>query len=429
MRQSINRNIVAQFYSQVVTFAIQIGTVPFLLVAWGIERYGVWLLISAIPAYLALADFGFTFIAKNDMAMRYSAGDKHGALVTYQSVFCLLVLICIILAIVLWIAIFLLPLNEWFNFGRESIQDVKLVLFLQFLSVLLYQFFLLFCSGIRCEGLFATESALAASGRLVEAFSIVIIAVSGGGLLAASFGALIVRLLFLLGTGVWLKIRVKWLSLGFINAERERLRELTVPSLTYMLLPISNALVIQGPLVILGALVTPMAVALYSVTRTVARLGMSGANMLAYAFTPAYSQAWGAKNYELFFQLINKHKKLFLIGLIAYLLVSIPFATKIILIISKNHLSPDLALCIVMIIGVCFEMIWNSLFAPLAAINEHSKLPMLILLSSIAIISLGVIFHTPMQLSILIVMSQFLVLILVIKMFYYNLILKKVIYD
>lgn len=417
MKNSINRNILAQGYSQIVTFAIQLGTVPFLVTAWGVERYGVWLILTAIPAYLALTDFGFTFIAKNDMAMRVAGGDKNGALVTYQSVFALLIGICAVCAVLLFSSVFFLPLKEWFNFGNESIEDIRWVLIFQFSSVFIYQFFLLFCSGIRCEGMFATESTLAASSRLIEALSIVTIALCGGGVFEAALGALITKLIVVLSTGVWLHTKVKWLKLGFSNVRINNIKQLAGPSMSYMLVPISNALMIQAPLVILGAFSTPVAVALFSITRTVARLGMSGANMLAYAFTPVYSRAWGSKNKIEFYRAINKHRNLFLIGFVLYLLISIPFSSELVSIISKQHILPSMILCLIMTIGVSLEMVWNSLFTPLIALNVHRRLPVVLLFTSVFSISLGVKFPNPIDLSILIFISHLIILIVVVNAF------------
>ena len=52
----------------------------------------LWRLAASVGAlaYLTLSDFGFTFIAKNEMTMKAASGDLQGALVTYQSVFMLL---------------------------------------------------------------------------------------------------------------------------------------------------------------------------------------------------------------------------------------------------------------------------------------------------------------------------------------------------
>lgn len=417
MRSGLGRNIFAQGYSQIVTLSIQLGTIPFLLLSWGVERYGVWLLLTAIPAYLVLADFGFTFVAKNDMVMRVASGDRVGALATYQSVFSLLLLLCSVILLLLGLLVFVLPLDLWLNLGQETIGEVRWVLVIQFSSVLLYQFFLLICSGIRCEGYFATESILVATGRLTEAISIVLIALIGGGIFEASMGGLVTRLFFIFGTAIWVSKNISWLQLGFNNVQILRVKSLVKPSLTYMLVPISNAFMIQAPLVILGALSSPVAVALYSITRTVARLGMSGANMLSYAFTPAYSQAWGHGNRPKFVSLLNTHKFLLILGLVSYFIFAFLYSPFFILLISKHHISPNLTLCAIMTLSVASEMLWTSLFTPIVALNQHNRLPYLILLTSIASIVMSVFFPDPIGLATLVLLSHIVILLLVSAIF------------
>ncbi len=68
-----------QIYNQVINLGVQIALVPIFLHAWGAERYGVWLLLSAIPTYLTFSDFGFTLSAKNEMTIKAAKGRTAGA--------------------------------------------------------------------------------------------------------------------------------------------------------------------------------------------------------------------------------------------------------------------------------------------------------------------------------------------------------------
>ncbi|VDC33967.1 hypothetical protein XINFAN_04168 [Pseudogemmobacter humi] len=402
----VGRNLLAQLYSQVVTFAIQLGTVPFLIMAWGVDRFGVWLLLTAIPSYLALADFGFTFIAKNDMTMRVAKGDRNGALVTYQSIFVLLLIGCTGFAAALTLGVLAAPLDHWFDLGEESLSTAREVLLLQFGAVLVYQFFLLSCAGLRCEGMAATEASLAATSRLVEAMGVVGVALSGGGLVAAAIVGLVVRMGFTIGTLGWLARKAPWLRLSFAHLERARLQALAGPSLSYMLVPISNALLIQAPLVILGAFATPAAVALFGVTRTVARLGMSGANMLAYAFTPEYSHAAGAGDTLRFQRSLKRHLVLFLIGFALYLALCLPFGSLGVQMISGGKIAPVTTLVWLMVAGVALEMLWNSLFAPLVALNRHRHLPVLMTSAAAVAILASLAWPTTTGVALMILLAQ-----------------------
>src|SRR5580704_12815917 len=90
VRRRLIRGFGATALGPVVTAIIQLGTVPLLLHAWGAAKYGDWLLLSAVPSYLGLSDMGFGTASGSDMTMRVAAGDREGALRTFQSSWALL---------------------------------------------------------------------------------------------------------------------------------------------------------------------------------------------------------------------------------------------------------------------------------------------------------------------------------------------------
>ena len=389
MIRSLHRNLTAQLYSQAVTFAVQLGTVPFLISAWGVERFGVWLLLTAIPTYLAFSDFGFTFIAKNDMAIRVARGDREGALETFQSIFVLLVILCLGIGAALFIALAMTPLGRIFDLGHETATDARNVLGLQFASVLLYQFFQLFCAGVRCEGRVATETLIAATARLGDAVIVVAVALAGGGLAAAAVAGLVLRIGTVLGLRLWLGRQAPWLRLDLAHATRVRLTELAGPSLSYMLVPISTALLIQAPLILLGAVATPSAVALFGVTRTVSRLGMSAANMVNFAFAPEYSFSLGRSDITRFRRDLRLHTLIALAGTVLFLVAGIVFGPLGVRLLSSGHITPETDLVRLMMVGVALEMLWSAALAPLIALNAHKSVAAILMLLSLTFVGLG----------------------------------------
>jgi hypothetical protein len=76
MRGRLIRGFGATALGPVVTAIVQIVSVPLFLHVWGAKLYGKWLIISAIPNYLALSDMGFATAACNDITMRVIADDR-----------------------------------------------------------------------------------------------------------------------------------------------------------------------------------------------------------------------------------------------------------------------------------------------------------------------------------------------------------------
>ena len=76
VRGRLIRGFGATALGPVVTAIVQIVSVPLFLHVWGVKLYGEWLIMSAIPTYLALSDMRFATAACNDMTMRAIADDR-----------------------------------------------------------------------------------------------------------------------------------------------------------------------------------------------------------------------------------------------------------------------------------------------------------------------------------------------------------------
>jgi O-antigen/teichoic acid export membrane protein len=88
MRKKVLAAFQANATTQIVNIAVQLLGFPIFLRFWGpeIEMYGEWLMLSTIPAYLSLADFGFASVAANDMSMHRARNDLAQVNTVFQHV-------------------------------------------------------------------------------------------------------------------------------------------------------------------------------------------------------------------------------------------------------------------------------------------------------------------------------------------------------
>lgn len=371
MKRALSRNMSAQVYSQVVTLVVQLGSIPILISIWGLETFGVWVLLTALPNYLTFSDFGFTFVAKNDMSIHVSRGDRAAALITYQSIFMLLLSVLALLAIVFGVLILTVPLERVFILGPISKSMAQEILALLFAKVMLYQLILLLSAGVRCEGRPAREAAFTATLRLVEGLALVGIALSGASPAVAAAGMLLVYGVGLIVLWLLLHFSTPWLKLGFAHAQRSRLRSLLSPSLSYMLFPLGLALLIHAPIIILGTVAGPTTVTLYSVTRTVARIGTSASNVVNHAVVPEYSFAWGRGDISGFKSKMRVHALWTSIVAGLYALLSLWLIPLGVEILSGGEIITPTPLVLAFLAAVLAEILWTASFAPLSAINRH----------------------------------------------------------
>jgi O-antigen/teichoic acid export membrane protein len=358
-------------YNQAVTIGVQFALVPILLHAWGTERYGVWLVLSAIPTYLTFSDFGFTYIAKNEMTIRVAEGNQHGALVTYQSVFLLLNIAAACVGVIAGAAIWATQLGAIFTLGTVSENQAKLVLLLLAANVIFYQYFMLFSAGARSVGRAATEVAWAATARLATGIVTAVTALAGGDLVMAAGFGLITNLLFGLAFHHWLRQVAPWLSLGWSLSSRKEVKRLVNPSVSYMFVSIAWATITQGPVVVLGIIAQPLEVVVFSTSRTLARLGTSVMNLVNSATWPEYSRLFGLKEIGRFTRIFRLNLTIALAGTAAFIPVTI-FAARFILDFwTKGQVTVEQPFFSLLVLSVAAEMMWTTLFAPLAAVNRH----------------------------------------------------------
>lgn len=359
-------------YSQIVTILVQLALVPVLLHSWGAATYGTWLLISSVPAYLTMSDLGFTTVAKTMMVMRMASGDEKGTLRCYQTVF---VLVCAVSITVLGLCALALTVVDHEASGMLGgylTPENKMALLLLVVSVLVYQLFLLVAAAVRTLHGPAVESTYAATMRLAEAIAVATVAICGGGLTAAAAAILLTRATMTIGLYLWTCTLSSWLRLSIRNARWAEFRALRGSAAAFMSIPLSQAMLMQAPIIALGATVGPVAVAAFSTARTVLRVGCSATNMLNATFVTRYSVLTGSRQFTMLRRLAAVHLGISGACVLGYLAVSLAGGQFALHILTSGKLHVDFGLLALIAGAVCAEMIYTSALTALSAANIHA---------------------------------------------------------
>jgi O-antigen/teichoic acid export membrane protein len=366
----LGRTLSAQAYGQIVTIAVQLALVPLLLHAWGTQVYGSWLLLSAIPFYLTFSDFGFTFVAKNEMVMAVAAGRRDAALRTFQSIFALLCVAVPLLMLAGAAAVFAVDPAGLLSVA-VSVATARVTLLLLIANVLLYQIYLLVCAGIRAENRPASEAMWAATARLGEGLAVAGAALGGGGMVAAGGAMVASRVMFLIAGYRWLRRLSHWLRLGFAHAEQAELTRLRTPALAYMAMPIAQAMLIQGPVLVVGGALGATAVVIFSTSRTLARLGTAAINMINNSVVSEYSALAGAGDRGGFGRLSRLQAAITAVVTLGYVIVVLAAAPTLLRLLTHDAVRVVQPFFLLVTIGVAAEMLWSALFTPTVAVNRH----------------------------------------------------------
>ncbi|CAD5369164.1 conserved membrane hypothetical protein [Rubrivivax sp. A210] len=296
VRSRIAAALAANAFGQAVTVASQILLTPLYFRYWGAALYGEWLILSSIPAYLTMADLGIGSAAGNEMTMRAGAGDRTGAQRTMLGALWVSAGAAA-LVMALGLAAAALALH-WRVPHTPSLAPAEAALVLAGLALTVALGFPggVVSAGFRCGERNAQGILWANGARLAEMLSV-------GGLLLARqppavicWGMVVVKAVALVAQWLVLWRVCPWLFAPAVRADRRIVRRLIAPALGFMAFPLGNALALQGPILIIGAVFGGPAVAMFSALRTLARVPMQLTNMINASVWPEMSRAFGAQD-------------------------------------------------------------------------------------------------------------------------------------
>ncbi len=289
IRQRLVRGIGANLYGQLVVVIVQLGGVPILLHAWGIQLYGEWLILSAIPSYMAMTDLGFALSAGNDMTTKVARQDLPAALAVFQSISLLISLTSSIMLILALTIIALLPIGSWLHSSNLSVLDIKLILMVLSADVLLKLFDGINHAGFRANGEYALHTTITNTTPLLQQIVVWSLALTGHGPLSAAAGLFLVRIVVVPATYQLLLKRHRWLQFGFRHAQFAELRRLSGPALGNLAIPLSQALSIQGMVLVIASSLGPIAVVMFSTLRTMTRMTLQLVAAISNAAEPEFA--------------------------------------------------------------------------------------------------------------------------------------------
>jgi hypothetical protein len=152
----------ANLFGQGVTIVIQIFSLPLFLFYWDMPTYGSWVVLSALPAFLSMADGGMVQAAGNRMTMAMGRGDGAEANRIFHSALVFMLCVCGVLGVLLT------PVALWAPLPDGPTMDKRIAL-AALLGVVLATFFGGLSDALfKSTGRYAVGTMLGDSVRLAE---------------------------------------------------------------------------------------------------------------------------------------------------------------------------------------------------------------------------------------------------------------------
>ncbi len=371
MRKRLLLGLLAMVYSKLGLASVQLAQVPVLAHEWGLQLYGQWLLLSAIPFFLGASDFGFGTAAGNRLIGEVARDDEAEALVTFQSAWLVVLGCCgasLALIVLLGEAV---PDRYLAAKGALNADQARLVLLVLCLYGLVAIMASLFYAVLRSAGHFARSTSLVATIQLIEGMAVIVVVILGKSPLVAALILLGVRSLGSLGQILLAKHYSPWLRLGVRRAKRGRIKELFRPALGAMLLPLAQAGYLQGTALAVGAAAGPSAVPIFISLRTLSRVGLQLLMSASQPLMPEYTVAYARGQLDWIRRVTGGVVTLSIIVGGGYGLGLGLFGEALLNLWTHGAVQAPLLMIVFTAISMLAAALWNTITNLLIAVNRH----------------------------------------------------------
>ncbi len=380
MDDKTQKRLMVGFITTIVSKAastiVQVVQVPLLLHFWGETLFGVWMILTAFPAYLSFSNVGFGSVAGNEMTMLMARGEQEQALSVFQSCWWLISLLLGVAGALMCVALYFLPMAQLLHLTAISDHDVRWSLFWLGLAVLFGQLEQLLQSAYRCIARYSYGNFLK-SGLTLAAFAVQVAPVMMG------YGPRTTAMVFALANItvtliLCLTVRhdIPWINYGWSHASVREINRLSRPAVAFLGFPLGQSFNQQGSIMAVNYALGLNAVAVFSTARTVSRLALQVVEMVKNTVWPELSIAFGAGNTDLVRTLHRRACQIALfISLSVVVLVAV-FGPTVLHRWTLGKVPSSPGLIGLLLIVVVFYALWSTSSTLVAAINLHEQLAM-----------------------------------------------------
>ncbi|MFX0208320.1 MAG: hypothetical protein ACFFDT_20215 [Candidatus Hodarchaeota archaeon] len=386
---------IAVFMGQGINILGQILVVPLFLWAWGPQLYGEWLALYAVVAYFSLLDFGMQAYVINRLNQCYSVGQLkdyscilHSALVLYLSV-------AIVAVSLTTAALSLAPVEQWLNFKLMDHQISAIVAIFLATQIIFAIPQGLIIGLYRTLGEFPRGATIRNLRQGCTLGFVALVLLFGGNVIHVAA----IQLIPPLGAVAFalrdLKNRHPELNIGLAQSHWKMAITFLAPSLLFFLIQISNALILQGSIIVVSVFAGSPYVAVFAIHRTLTNLIRQIVGSLNNALWPELTTLEATDNYSLL-RVVHRSFVKISFGICVIAGIWLHFVGKDIMSLwTLGRITFDQRLLDVFIIYLIFQAPWlaSGLFP--ASFNRHRNLAICYFLSAVSGLglALGLVRH------------------------------------
>ena len=375
MRGRILRSFGADALGQVLNVGIRLMLIPLFLSTWGAEAYGEWLILTAVAAWFALGDLGAQLYFINRLTAEWAAG----RIDVFQRVLSTGLLLFIVFSVLILsmalLAVSWLPISSWLDLKAVDQDMVKAILLLMALRFSVSLPSGLFLGIYRAIGVQATSIMFSNLTLMIQFIASVLVLLAGGGMLLLASLEVVPILLVSIAV-IWdlrrrLPKEVRLFALA--NADRSILHSAISPSLHFLGLQLSMAMIIQGSVIVVAKTLGPVEVAIFSSMRIVANAMSRFMGILAHAAWPEITRLASLGQDEKLAKLFTIILNLALFVGLCYVVLIVNFGQMLYIWWLNNNLPYDFWVMYLLSCQVIMTTLWSWGGNLLMATNRHEE--------------------------------------------------------
>jgi O-antigen/teichoic acid export membrane protein len=365
----------AAAFGQVLNIANQLLLVPIYMKFWGAHLFGEWLILSAAPSVIAMAgDLGFGTVAANEMNLNVAKNNKTEALRVFQNSWIVISSFSILFFIVCFGIIGMSPLNNILNIKTIAESESKLILLMFLANLIMLQQNQLLLAALRSEGNYVAGMIIQNIAKLCELLAIVI-SISFFAANPVTIVSIILTLQVL--TFVVLKITLSqkspWVKYGIEHRSLAVIKKQVPLALSFISFPITQAFSIQGAVIIVGSILGPTAVVLFSTVRTFMNVIKQVVSIINASIWPELTTAYGQEDYKKFQKIFVASLQILALIVISFNIFMLVAGKPIYLWWTKHKIDVSNSFFYTFAVITSISAIWNLFGIVQAATNKAKK--------------------------------------------------------
>lgn len=269
VKKQLLLNGLATVVQKAVIAARQLLVVPFFLSTWGLEQYGEWITLSAIPTAMSLWNLGLGTAAGNRFVLCHGAGDTAGAARAMRAGMWLVTLVVVAGGVLGGLGLWLAGMFGWLGRFAIPASTSAGVIILLGLTVLVGFYSSLNEAWFRAARRNHEATHFTSLSNLVATGLTILLLLARQGMVCVAAAQLVVAV----ASVVWLHRRgtrlLPEVRVGAVRIDRGELKGFFAKGFAFMMNPLRQAINAQGVLLVTRAALGPEAVVLLATLRTV----------------------------------------------------------------------------------------------------------------------------------------------------------------